>query len=361
MEDAKYEEVRLEAGEEVTAVTTAHVADLSKNQQKELKKFFKWDSLVMTGTVINIMASGFILGRVPAFMWVVHIIKMVIYLPSRFFRFREWKGQLYLLEFCYFVSYYSVVGIILAYLNTHKHLSKVFEDVLCVYWKTCFALANGTVGWAVFLFRSSIVFHDPDQLTTTFIHLSPPLMFWTLRWGGGLGRAEIEDWWPGMFELCPGEILQEQDPCIYKLWCDSCPASLWEMGAVPFLYYLLGWALPYYLIMFVLLPGYIERHGMETLFKYTYFDGNGDPKDSLMTRKLPRSLWPIGHMGQHGLLTLVSGFCSWFMWHSFWLHTAFIVSLILYATFNGATYTFEIFSMRYADQVLKRHTEILQN
>eukprot|EP01050_Picozoa_sp_SAG11_P040631 SAG11_NODE_17773_length_509_cov_1.080488_1_plen_86_part_01 len=43
---------------------------------------------------------------------------------------------------------------------------------------------------------ATAVLHDIDQMTSTFIHLSPALLFWCLRWGGGFGPGRIETAWP---------------------------------------------------------------------------------------------------------------------------------------------------------------------
>ena len=75
---------------------------------------------------------------------------------------------------------------------------------------------TGPLCWSVFIFRNSIVLHDIDQLTSTFIHLSPPLLFWCWRWGGGVGPGIIHRSWPGMLDICgnsaeldPGSLTNE--------------------------------------------------------------------------------------------------------------------------------------------------------
>ena len=71
-----------------------------------------------------------------------------------------------------------------------------------------FSFATGPLCWSVFIFRNSIVLHDIDQLTSTFIHISPPLLFWCWRWGGGVGPSIVHRSWPGMLEICgnPAEL-----------------------------------------------------------------------------------------------------------------------------------------------------------
>jgi hypothetical protein len=95
-------------------------------------------------------------------------------------------------------------------------------DALCFTYFLC----AGPLCWSIFIFRNAIVLHDVDQLTSTFIHLSPALLFWCWRWGGGMGPSAVAQAWPGMFDVCPMEELQQSDECaqVSVLWCSVCPA-----------------------------------------------------------------------------------------------------------------------------------------
>merc|ERR1719313_1821375 len=107
------------------------------------------------------------------------------------------------MEWCYFVTYYTLIGCVLAF----SRVEFGFQDALAPYnyalVRAGFVLATGALAWAVFIFRNSIVFHDIDQLTSLFIHLSPALLFFCLRWGAGLGVSVTEDYFPDMFRICP--------------------------------------------------------------------------------------------------------------------------------------------------------------
>jgi len=43
-----------------------------------------------------------------------------------------------------------------------------------------FALANGPLIWAMVVYRNSLVFHNTDKVTSTYIHLLPALL--SYRW-----------------------------------------------------------------------------------------------------------------------------------------------------------------------------------
>jgi hypothetical protein len=53
------------------------------------------------------------------------------------------------------------------------------------------------------------------------------------------------------------------------LWCDTCTASVYELVLLPQVVYVVCWAVPYYLLLFCLAAGYIERNKCDTLYKLT--------------------------------------------------------------------------------------------
>lgn len=46
----------------------------------------------------------------------------------------------------------------------------------------CYAIASSILGWAVCLFRNSLVIHDYDKLSSCYIHLSPVVLMLVERW-----------------------------------------------------------------------------------------------------------------------------------------------------------------------------------
>ena len=64
----------------------------------------------------------------------------------------------------------------------------------------------------------------------------------------------------------------------------------------------------------------------------------------------PPRLQPIVYYMIHFTLNMICTLLSWVLWHSFFAHTAFLAVLLYTATWNGATYTFKIFAVRYCAQ-----------
>eukprot|EP01041_Mallomonas_annulata_P010786 gene10786-22515_t len=59
-----------------------------------------------------------------------------------------------------------------------------------LFFKLCFTFANGPVTWAIVVWRSSLVFHENDKMTSVYIHILPGMLFYTLRWHVGQNSHE---------------------------------------------------------------------------------------------------------------------------------------------------------------------------
>mmetsp|Transcript_41501 Transcript_41501/g.75202 ORF Transcript_41501/g.75202 Transcript_41501/m.75202 type:complete len:326 (-) Transcript_41501:13-990(-) len=284
-------------------------------------------------------------------------MKACILLPWRFVRFARENCELYLLDFCYMVSYWTVLGCALAYLRITTGLETPLHRYNAMITRCIFVYANGALVWSVAIFRNSLVFYNIDQITSCFIHLSPALLCWCVRWGGGQGFQLIEESFPAMFEVCPGVSAQAADDCLrwsrLLTWCTECEVGLKGFLVQPVLFYVIAWALPYYLFHFCLFRGYIERCGKETLYGLVMSDAG----KSRLIRLLPEPLHPLGYLLQHFAVVASLGVLTIAFWSNFVLHTAFILLMLVTAVHNGSTYTFRVFGLRYADSVLQKHKD----
>jgi len=58
-------------------------------------------------------------------------------------------------------------------------------------------IANGPLGGGVLAWRNSLVLHDLQHMAGCFIHLSPVIVTWTMRWKAG----EYNKRWPLIFGM----------------------------------------------------------------------------------------------------------------------------------------------------------------
>lgn len=350
-----------------TAVSTACTLlepVLNQEQRRRLDKYNRPREAAASAGVANMIATAIVAFRFPQHFWIWHMVKTLILLPWRFVRFRRRKLQLYMLDWCYMVTHMINLGAAAAaarvYLGVESAAAPYNKEII----RAGFAMATGPLAWSVFAFRNSLVMHDVDNITSVFIHFSPMALLWCLRWGAGMGPSITERAWPGLFKVCPDD-LAAADKCLSwsrdALWCDACPARPDEFVVAPTVIYVCVWAIPYFLIMFVLLRDWATRTGHEMLFDYF---SSAQPA---LVAKLDATFrpWfgelgaPLGYMGMHLLSVLTLGAASYVFWHSFVAHTAFCVWVTWCAVHNGSRYTFRRFAHFHVLQEAKRHPEIM--
>ena len=230
-----------------------------------------------------------------------------------------------------------------------------------------FSMAAGPLGWAVHIFKNSLVFHDPDNTASVFIHLSPFVLFWCMRWGAGLGFKAMENDFPGMFQVCDAEEdYAASDECLSSfqgmMWCNACTAPVSAFLVTPFLLYMFIWWIPYLLIVLIGLNDWVKKTGRETL--YTYFIQLHPEMHAMFEKKLKgvfgKQAGAVGYMFLH--LGMTIGLCifAYIFWHSFLLHTLFFGFIMATAVHNGSTYTFRIFAYRYVEEQIEKHRTVLE-
>jgi hypothetical protein len=328
----------------------ASVENLTKEQKKKLQKFYKSDQIAYTTGVCNLILTTAILSRYPQHFWVFHLMKAAVLLPARYFRFKQMKWSLYMIDFCYFETYLTALFCALSLLRVFAGVETVFSQFNENFFRTGFFFAFGPLAWAVVIFRNSIAFHNLDKMTEVFVHISPCLMFYSLRWGAGLGPSVVDKTWPGMFQICKDEAeFRAADACIYELWCTACPASLSDLFIVTPLVYIVFWGVPYYFLIFHVYREAIEKQGRATLYAQLC-----ETKWSFLL-KVPPATRPFAYILTHLGLSMCGACLAFVMWHCFWLHSLFLLGLIILGIHNGSTYVFSDLSFNYASKMLGEH------
>jgi len=318
------------------------VKDLDKEQKRELNlKLGIYAQAFSVGLGNNLLTFGILL-RWPQFFWVWHLVLGFIYLPWRFKRFSAKNKEWYMMDFCYFVQYAALIVCILAALRTQIGYESPLSDYNYGFMRAFFAFANGALVLSVPLFGNKVVLHDIDNTTGIYIHFSPAILMYALRWGVGFGTSKIEEAWPMMFQICKDMVEADisTQSFSHALWYDGpCRGTAYEFALYPGLVWLIMWGIPYYIIMFCVLKGYFEeRPEKEFLYRDALKPGR---IEGVVFKKLPEPLWQLGFMLCHGAYIMVAGFISIAFWNSFVLHTVFLVSIYSYAVNNGSKFLFE--------------------
>ena len=176
------------------------VDSLTRAQRRKLQALSSRHEVSYTIGVLNMMVTTAIAVRFPNLYWIWHLARTSFYLPLRFLRFRGRKWELYLLDWCYVVTYLSSICAVLAFLRVSFGIETPLVRFNTALIHAAFAMACGPLAASLYVFRNSIVFHDVDHSTSVFIHLSPFILFWCMRWGAGHGpsAAKFKD----MFMVC---------------------------------------------------------------------------------------------------------------------------------------------------------------
>lgn len=328
--------------------------ELTKEQKKHLyEEFGLWEKGYTLG-VCNFVLTVIIALRHPEYYWMWHLAKAFIFLPWRFYRFKQRGWEWYMADFCYFSTYYAFIGCALAFIRTHFGIESALHQYNDNLIRTGFAFANGALALAIPLFHNKLVFHDIDNTTSMYIHISPAIFYWTIRWGAGFGPGYIEDAWPTMFDVCPDMYAADKafGSLASMLWhTQDCSASAWDFVVWPIAVWLVGWGLPFYFVVLRALGGYLERNGKATL----YADMVSDPQvKGKYIMKLPECVRREAYMLQHLLFTTVAGCLSFILWNSYILHTVYLSCILLYGIHNGSEYIFRVVAAKHVHLLIEK-------
>jgi hypothetical protein len=269
------------------------------------------ERLVFTLGVVNVAATFYILGSRPTYFYLWHTPKSVVLIFMRWLAFlREKPAQHYLLlDFCYWAN---LLLLLYCWVVPHSHVA--FEVL--------FVAANGPLAWSVLAFNQSLVFHDWQRITSVFIHVSPMLFTFGLRWN-------VDD----RFSVCadpPG--------------CASVTARALVTQTLRYFY--VPWILGYYLIVFLLMGSYIRKKGFQTLFDRVATKG---PLAPLLSRiasadKDPQHLLAkTVYIAIHFCFGTATMLLSTVFFHSQAAHIFFIVAICTASAINAGGFYFTVF------------------
>ena len=174
--------------------------------------------------MINITLTALIVGRMPEIYWLLHLFKCIGFLAGMYYiRYRK-KELLYFLEFCWFVChaylFYSAVAFVAVLIDDPETKTFVSNKyAFYIYW----GVAHGPLAFGVVAFKNALILHELENLASCFIHLTPALVCWSMRWF----VKEYHERWPGVFGI------PELDETI----------NFFDLVVPPSLFYITWWVL----------------------------------------------------------------------------------------------------------------------
>lgn len=319
----------------------------SINRQRKIPKVVRTiDKIVFTAGVCGLSCCQYLILLYPTCFWQLFlaVIPILIALKLLYYRTKEW--QYFLIDFCYFTNLLCTLLVLIPGLR----------DNVCLM-KTTFIFANGPVAFAVPVWAVQLVFHDFDKVNTTYVHVMPMLLLFTLRW------YPSEAFFPNFFSLLgQGFHAPSGTP-------PSSTIDWWDMVVAMFVYSF--WQASYLFVTEWWLAAKLSKNpNLRTSLRY--LSQNKKNGMHCMVKQACRSVGIFTKTEEFNykeMKTLVI-FCSAqfmytlltivptpFLYYSYHAHLAFCLGILVIGIYNGASFYIEVFSCRYQDENEKRWQE----
>jgi len=299
-----------------------------QKRRKKLQKILSDPVVVMTMDkfsfvfgVLNIMIIELVLLVAPDRMGLLYTILLVPLMLARYIIYRADLYHYFMYDFCYFSQIMMLV---------HMYAYPENERLA----KALFAISNGPLAMAVVLWRNSLVFHSMDKMTSMFIHVLPPVVTFCHRW---------ED-----------HLLKKQFP-FYEAFEESWTANIVDFWLNPFCYYVLWQTI--YLFKTEIISKRKLRYNTEIMTSLRWLTRNPDSTSyKVLSAFGERNQLPT-FVSIQAVYTMVTYLIVPLLWHSVWLHSAYLLGIFIVALMNGAKYYFHVFAVRYIEEIGKKVKE----
>ncbi|GMH61701.1 hypothetical protein TrLO_g7546 [Triparma laevis f. longispina] len=275
------------------------------------------DKFVYSWGVINVALTAYFLGHFPGHFYLWHSPKCIVLL---IYRWNEWKmdgtGRHYLFyDFCYWANF-----LCLYYIWFNPHSAETFKIV--------FMVANGPLAWAVLAFNNSLIFHSVQHMVSAFIHISPMLLSYCLRWHPG---EEVV--------VCP------------EAGCET--VSHFDLIKTTMTKFYLPWLIFYYAWVFVAMKDRVKRVGATTLFDHVCSIGGEKWFNVISSNRL---LQQAVFMLCHYVFAMCTMLLAAVFYHHKKSHFSFVFIICFSSAWNGSNYYMKALEQKNA---LKKERERL--
>lgn len=155
---------------------TDRIRDETRKRIQEVKETLKLrpvvkliDRIVFFVGVVTLLVTEAVLLIMPHYFssWYLFTITPILLLRFQVYQKKKWGY--FCIDFCYFVCVSCLMNIILAPNN--------------ITWiRLNYILSTGPLAIAAVAWRNSLVFHSMDKVTSTLIHVFPPILMYNVRW-----------------------------------------------------------------------------------------------------------------------------------------------------------------------------------
>lgn len=278
--------------------------------------------------VTNVGVTGFILGRFPEHVWLLYVAKSSLLIPAWFVEVsRRYHGALFILDYCWVINI-LLAAYMMALCAIGPSLGHELRRLGFLWF---YASALGPLSWACLALHNGLIFHSVEKTASLFIHFTPNMVAWTLRW---------------------------QTDIVSLAWPDRFPKHTLEMSQLGELY-LVGFG--FYFVWLLLHALWLltigvdcPSYGHETVFNSLY-------KKHDLASKFGKWFGCTGgvrchaaiYLALHGVSCVVAFAWSLLCYRFFWVHTVFAAVLFISAAWAGSGYYTYLFAGIYSRALAK--------
>lgn len=252
--------------------------------------------------MLNVWLTAYILGAFPTQFYLWHTPKAIVLIFLRWVDFRKRKQHYLLYDFCYWAN-----GLVLLYVWVFPKNETLFQIV--------FLSSNGPLAWAVLAFNQALALHKWQQVTSVFLHVSPMLLTYGIRWHVSPEFAVCSD-----FPACSS-------------------VGVWESLWIAMTRFYLWWIVLYYLWVFVFLGDYLKSRSFQTLYdrvagqqaKFLFQHQKVAPLHDLAKKAIYMSMHIL-----FGVLTMLVA--SALLFHYKYAQIAFIITMTAMSSYNASSH-----------------------
>jgi hypothetical protein len=282
----------------------------------------KLERYVFIWAVFNVGITCYAAGGEGGILPWYYTVKYPLMVGSRFVLYKNKQWHWFLLDFCYFAN-----ALLLIWLWIYPN--KILFSMV-------FAICNGPLLWAIFIFNNQLVLHSVAKTTSLLIHLTPGLITYCLRWENPeiIAVWDVNDRWRD--GMCEDTSLTSDTGC----------AQFTHMIFYPFLFLVAHQLLYYILIQHVFRSRIVANANSLTTYRYLFKKENQRGLKWKIVNCMGRR-FRIFIFGFFFLVySTVSFFPSMLFYRSHWAHLAILMFACLVAIKNGSDFYAKVYTKK---------------
>jgi len=276
--------------------------------------------------------SEFFLLKFPEWFWLWFLAVLPILFSVKYVTYKRLNWHYFLIDFCYFGNLSCFLQILL--FPAQSVLSQIN-----------FCLANGPLAFAIPVWQNSLVFHDVDRTSSTYIHLFPVLLTFCLRWYPTQTPQLLGPYYStpadpaalntlGFSHIFLATVLYAIWQALYLLKTEVLDRAKFE--ADPTLQSSLIW-----------MASDTKNVCVNAVLVLLRKVGMFAPTERYNARQLKTKMVFVTTQFVYTIGTFLP---APLLYRYFWLHCLFVVWLVGVVVHNGASYYIEVFSRKYAQK-----------